>query len=287
MSFTKILCPIDFSPGSQKARELATRIATQANAELVLLYSAYVPALSFSIESFPSYLVDDLVVEGQRGLDAAVAEAIAAGAKNTKGILVNGLPWSEIVSALEREPFDLCVIGTHGRTGLSRVLLGSVAEKVIRHAPCSVLAVRPESNTAAFSRILVPTDFSDSANHALELAKQLVRADGSIALLHVLELPVNWSGKISDELAQDLDKRSTAALATLSARVTTAAVTHSTRIGYAGAQTLATLEDDRTIDLVVMGSHGSTGVKRMLLGSVAEKVVRHARCPVLVARKRG
>jgi nucleotide-binding universal stress UspA family protein len=58
------------------------------------------------------------------------------------------------------------------------------------------------------------------------------------------------------------------------------------RIGYPGAQTLRVLEDDRTIDLVVMGSHGRTGIARALLGSVAEKIVRHARCAVLVARSR-
>jgi nucleotide-binding universal stress UspA family protein len=68
---------------------------------------------------------------------------------------------------------------------------------------------------------------------------------------------------------------------------TSVPITARNRIGYPGAQTLAAIDDDRTIDLVVMGSHGRTGIKRAFLGSVAEKVVRHARCPVLVARKRG
>ncbi|MFN0250054.1 MAG: universal stress protein [Kofleriaceae bacterium] len=286
MNFTKILCPIDFSSGSQRAMELAIQLATRANTELVLLHSAYVPTHALSIESYPTYLVEDLVAESQRRLDAAVGEAIAAGAKNTTGVLANGPPWSDIVATLESQPFDLCVIGTHGRTGLSRILLGSVAEKVIRHAPCSVLAIRPDSQAVSFSRILVPTDFSDSSSDALDLAAQLVRPEGTITLLHVLELPVMWSGKISDELAGELDRRATAALDAMCSRLETARVTAVSRIGYPGAQTLAALDDDHSIDLVVMGSHGRTGLRRMLLGSVAEKVVRHARCPVLVARRR-
>jgi nucleotide-binding universal stress UspA family protein len=286
MTFTKILCPVDFSSGSHRAMELAIQIATQANAPLVLLHSAYVPPHALAIESYPTYLVDDLVAESQRSLDAAVREAIAAGARNTTGVLTNGPPWSDIVATLEGQGFDLCVIGTHGRTGLSRVFLGSVAEKVIRHASCSVLAVRPDTKVASFSKILVPTDFSEGSTRALDLAAKLVRPDGAITLLHVLELPVAWSGTISDALAQDLDKRASAALEAMSSRVQTARVTTASRVGYPGAQTLATIDADPTIDLVVMGSHGRTGLARMFLGSVAEKVVRHARCPVLVARGR-
>jgi nucleotide-binding universal stress UspA family protein len=287
MTFTKILCPTDFSEGSQQAVRVATRLAIEANAELVLLHAWFVPPLSYSMEvPFPPNVVQDIVDDAQRGLDAAVREVIAAGAKNTTGRLLTGTPWHEIVSELEKQAYDLCVIGTHGRTGLSRILLGSVAEKVIRHSPCSVLAIRPDSAVASFKHVLVPTDFSDSATHALDLAAKVVALDGAITLLHVLELPIAYSGEIAPDFAQDLDKKAAAALAASAARVTSARVTTRSRIGYPGAQTLSTVEHDPSIDLVVMGSHGRTGLKRALLGSVAEKVVRHARCPVLVARTR-
>ena len=68
-------------------------------------------------------------------------------------------------------------------------------------------------------------------------------------------------------------------------RMSNVSITARSRVGYAGAQTLEVIDDDPSIDLVVMGSHGRTGIKRAIMGSVAEKVVRHARCPVLVARK--
>lgn len=291
MTLTKILCPTDFSPGSQQAMRVATRIANETNAELVIAHAWYVPPSAFAGEYiFPPNVIQDMVDDSQRGLDAEVRDATAAGAKHVSGKLLTGVPWTEIETLLEKQAFDLCVIGTHGRTGLSRILLGSVAEKVIRHSPCSVLAVRPDGDAKPFAHALVPTDFSDSARFALDQAAELVQPSGAITLLHVLEVPVAYSGEVPiADFARALDKRSTAALDEEAARLrrkTTATVCVRSRIGYPGAQTLAALDDDRSVDLVVMGSHGRTGIKRALLGSVAEKVVRHARCPVFVARRR-
>lgn len=90
-------------------------------------------------------------------------------------------------------------------------------------------------------------------------------------------------------LERELDHAACKALIERATRLTrehSFAVTTHCRLGYAGAQTLAKLDDDPTIDIVVMGSHGRTGIRRALLGSVAEKVVRHAMCPVLIARRR-
>lgn len=278
MTFTKILCPIDFSPGAQRALAVAARMAGEAGAELVIAHSWHIPALAYSMEA--PLVTHGVVDEATQMLAAAVAEARAAGAKYVTTKLVNGLPWVEIIGMLESKAFDLCVVGTHGRTGLSRVLLGSVAEKVVRHAPCPVLAIRLDSDSKPFHHVLVPTDFSESAVAALELATKLVEPTGAITLMHVIEAPVA-------ELGHDFTVAATGALTRQierSHRTSTIAITPRTRIGAAGGQTLAELDADPTIDLVVMGSHGRTGIKRALLGSVAEKMVRHARCPVLVAR---
>jgi nucleotide-binding universal stress UspA family protein len=234
-------------------------------------------------------VLQDLVDDADRGLEEAVRSATASGVRRVRRELLKGVPWAEIAALAETQRVDVCVIGTHGRTGLPRVLLGSVAEQVVRHAKCSVLAVRPSGEIKPFAHALVPTDLSESARQGADMAAQLVRPHGAITLLHVLELPVSYAGEIRlAEFARDLDKHAVAALEDEAARLrnaTTAKVTARTRIGYPGVQTLAALDDDPTVDLVVMGSHGRTGIKRVLLGSVAEKVVRHARCPVLVARK--
>jgi len=292
MTFHKILCPIDFSPGSQQAMRVATALATAAGAELVLAHSTYVPPLAFAGDyTFPAPVIQDLSDDAKRRLDDAVREVTALGAKRVSSRLLDGLPWTMLVAELDDPGYDLVVIGTHGRTGLSRILLGSVAEKIVRHAPCSVLVVRPDGEVKAFSRVLCPIDFNEPSHQAVELAASMTAPGGSgITLLHVVDVPVAYSGEPAVAgFVRDLDKHASALLDTWAAQLrtkTTAAVSTRSRIGHPGAQTLEVLEHEPAFDLVVVGSHGRTGLSRALLGSVAEKIVRHAKCPVLVARKR-
>ena len=291
MSLRKILCPIDFSAGSQQAMRVAVRLANERDAELVLLHAWHVPPVAFSGEyTFSADLIQEMSDDAERGLEAALGDAIALGARRVTRRFVAGLPWSKITEAAG-DGFDLIVIGTHGRTGLPRFLLGSVAEMVVRHAPCSVLAVRADGDPEPFRHVLCPVDFSASSRQAMELAAELIAPAGvGITLLHVLELPVAYSGEPRlPELYRDLDKHSADLLDQWTAELrtkTSVPVTARSRIGRPASQTVAVLDDDRTFDLVVMGGHGRSGVARVLLGSVAEQVVRHARCPVLVARSR-
>lgn len=292
MTPRKILCPIDFSAGSEQALRVAVRLAKHSDAELVIAHSHYIPPAAFAGEfAFPATALEEVVDDARKGLAAAAHEAAAlhAGPVTTK--LLSGTPWHAIVELLQDPSFDLVVIGTHGRTGLSRILLGSVAEKVVRHAPCSVLAVRPDGEVRAFDHVLYATDFSDSSDHALPLAKQLAKTDRArVTLLHVVELPITYFEEpLTIEPARGLEARAAQALDKLAGDVAsggTIEVKTRTRIGRPAAELLATLDEDRSIDLVVLGSHGRTGIKRVLLGSVAEQVVRHAPCPVLVVRKR-
>ena len=291
MTLTKILCPTDFSAGARQAIRVAIGMARESDAELVLVHAWYVPASAYSLEApFPPDTIQGLVDDAQQALDAAVKEAVAAGAKRATGKLLTGLPWMQIVEELDQRPYDLCVIGTHGRTGLARVLLGSVAEKVVRHAPCSVLAVRPDGEVKPFHHALVPTDFSESATYALDLAATLVEPSGSVTLEHVIEIPFAYSRETAIlAFARELETRAAEALdkeIERFRRTSKLSIRGWSRTGHPGPQTLALIDEDRSIDLVVMGSHGRTGFQRALMGSVAEKVVRHARCPVLVARRR-
>jgi nucleotide-binding universal stress UspA family protein len=289
MTTHKILCPIDFSPGSTRALEAAVRFAARDPAtELVVLHAVSLPALAYASE-YPTSaeLMSEQVELARKELANAVAYASTLGATRIASKLEEGPAWRVIVETLADPSYDACVIGSQGRTGLSRVLLGSVAEKVIRHAPCSVLTIHPTGRPNLFRHILCPIDFSSSSAHALELATKLVASDGAITLLHVLELPVRYSGTITDEeLAKTLAPESTGMLLDWANKLRGVTVHTQSRIGYPGAQILAELEHDASCDLVVMGSHGRTGVERAVLGSVAEKVTRHAPCQVLVARAR-
>jgi nucleotide-binding universal stress UspA family protein len=294
MAFHKILCPTDFSPGSQQALRTAIRIASRDGAELVLAHAWQVPPVIFASELiFSPEVLGELSAGAQAGLDAAAREARELGATRLTPRLLDGMPRHAIAALLEADPaIDLVVMGTHGRTGLGRILLGSVAESVARHAPCSVLAVRPDAAIGPFARVLCPIDFSHASQHALDLAAELAEADGgALALLNVIDPPAVYAGaERTAELARDLDRYASAHLEQWAARLagkTRAPVTKLSRVGHPGAEILAALDAEPPFDLIVVGSHGRIGVDRMLLGSVAEKVVRHARCAVLVARRPG
>jgi nucleotide-binding universal stress UspA family protein len=285
MTFTRIVCPTDFSPGSEHALRFATTLALQHDSELIVLHSWYLPPSAYSLEyPFPPEVTQQIIADAQQRLDAALESARAMGAKKVSGALVSGIPASEITTLLDNRGADLCVIGTHGRTGIKRVLLGSVAEKVVRHAHCSVLVVPLDSAPSPFKSVLVPTDFSASAEYATSVAASLVDPHGTLRLLHCVELPVMYGAPFAIPLEYDNStKELLAAEAAKLKTQTTAKIITTYRIGSPGPETLQSLDDTAT-DLVVTGSHGRTGVKRALLGSVAEKIVRHAGCPVLVAR---
>lgn len=145
MTMHKILCPIDFSPGSQGALHLAIRLANEHHAELVVMHVWHVPTTGLGEFPFPHGLAEQIVGQARRALDAAVQEARQAGVTTVTSQLTKGVPGWTIIAAVNDDPVvDLVVVGTHGRTGLARVLIGSVAEYIVRHAPCPVLVVRPD-----------------------------------------------------------------------------------------------------------------------------------------------
>lgn len=292
MSFRKILCPIDFSPGADQALRLAVQLATRSNAELVISHTWFVPPLAYAGEwMLAGDVVQQMVDQDEAGLAMAVTEAVRLGAPRVTSVLGNGAPGEQIVKALADDPaFDLVVVGTHGRTGLSRVLLGSVAEYVVRHAPCSILAARSRLEDAPFKNVLCPIDFSDRARQAVDLAATLVEPGGTgITLLHAIELPTSYGQEPPlMDLAEEVDRQTAEVLDKWVGQVrekVRVPVSGQSCRGGAGGQVLRVL-DQGHYDLVVMGSHGRTGIRRVFLGSVAEKVVRHAPCPVLVARPR-
>ncbi len=288
--FEKILCPIDFSPGSEIALKLAARMAATSGVELLVVHAWYLaPLVNAGEHPLPVDTVGELIESSKRGLADGVAYAARLGAKHVSGRFLDGLPWERIVSVAQNEPFDLVVIGTHGRTGLARLMLGSVAEKVVRHAPCSVLVARARGEAPPFRRVLCPTDFSEESREALRLAGELVAPDGEVTLMNALQLPSTYRITLPPEVLGDGGKRIRQTLEEWAAQLhpkTNTSVSSTMGIGNPAAQVLAELDEDRQYDLVTVGSHGRTGIRRIVLGSVAEKIVRHAPCSVLVARNR-
>jgi nucleotide-binding universal stress UspA family protein len=287
MQLRKILCAVDFSAGSDEALKVAARIATEHASDLVITHTWYVPPMVYAGElAYPSELVRGLTEDAEHGLAKAVEQARGLGATKVSSLALSGPPWETIVEAAEAATdVDLIVLGTRQRSGLSRVFLGSVAEMVVRHAPCSVLVV-PSGGSKEFQQTLVPIDFSPSSQLALELAADLGR--GALTLVHVIEPARLTSKGAALDLGVGLTTRSRELLDQWLAKVTPPhlGTTASIRVGNPTEELRGLLLEAPRFDLVALGSHGRTGIRRLLLGSIAETVVRHAQCAVLVARQR-
>jgi nucleotide-binding universal stress UspA family protein len=200
-----------------------------------------------------------------------------------------------ILSYADTTRADLLTLGTHGRSGFQRLVLGSVAEKVLRRARCAVLTVPPHSAEAvpqapvSIRRILCPVDFSPSSTRALEYAASLANETGArLTVLHVVDLPADASEPPSSTLAAYHVTCFEQARARLKQAIrtsvpSTAAASDVVVAGRSHREILK-LAGDEHIDLVVMGVQGRGAVDLFFFGSTTNHVVREATCPVLTLR---
>ena len=150
MAFHRILVAVDFSEPAREALAMAARLASESGGELVLAHVAQPAAYTFGPSNFPAGAADAFLDDTMRALADWTQQAESLGAPRVDKRVRIGPAWYEIVVLLHEEPsFDLVVIGTHGRTGLAHVMLGSVAEKVVRHAPRPVLVVGRSATESA------------------------------------------------------------------------------------------------------------------------------------------
>ncbi len=285
----RILVPTDFSPPSDAALAYAAGLGATFGARLDLLHVATVRVL-------PPHMADagEAAAEALRDLSTR----LSAGDRLrgvTGRVTESPDPAAEIARLAAASPSDLIVMGTHGRSGLAHLVVGSVAEKVVSTAPCPVLTVhRPPGGAGVrFDRILVPTDFSDASDGALDCARRMAAPFGaSIHLLHVLE-DLRIDGPLGAEIfvseaADTRGARLKEARERLSQRLAAGdrrdrPATGEVIFGHC-AGVIAEYADDNGFDLIVMGTHGRTGLRHLIMGSVAERVVRNAVCPVLTTR---
>jgi nucleotide-binding universal stress UspA family protein len=151
LEFRRILCPVDFSEASAGALRAAVALAARFDASLTLLHVAVVPgsAIPEAILPTPPELATDLSAPADRPLLEWKVLAERLGARRVQAYRTVGRPAQEIVAMARRDAFDLVVLGTHGRRGLGHFILGSVAEEVVRLAPCPVLTLGSEASAAA------------------------------------------------------------------------------------------------------------------------------------------
>lgn len=291
----KLLLATDFSEWAQRAEEYACSLAALWHAHLTVM-----TVLEFPPGMNPDYPVNKNYLTERTAQATEQFEEFKRRASK-RGIVVathlaTGMPSEEVTAAARAEGADLLVVGTKGKSGLAHVLLGSTAERVIRTAPCPVLAVHMPSGEKAMvnqtvgsiRRLLVPIDFSDCSLDALEYAAIVAKqGHATIELLHVLE-PVSYGldfTLIHPEAGEQNRKRLTARLEQLSSALSGSGVPTKVHV-RGGSPADSILHDMRTLscDMIVMGTHGRRGLSHVMAGSVAEAVLRRASCPVLTVR---
>lgn len=142
-SFRKILVPIDFGEPSMHALETAIDLAKQYRSCLILFHTWEIPSYGYGA-ALPAGVLTQLEGDARAELDTVLAN-VAKQVPDTKAVLACGIPWRELLKAIEQMDPDLVVMGTHGRRGLGRALLGSVTEKIVRMSSAPVLTVRTKA----------------------------------------------------------------------------------------------------------------------------------------------
>lgn len=229
----------------------------------------------------------------EAGRDAIAAVEELLDDAPVESAVMSGVPHEEILGYVGEHDVELVVMGTHGRTGLDRLLLGSTTARVLRKADVPVLTVGPDGEpTETFENVLVPTDGSDAVEPAVDCALDFAEEFG--ATVHALSIvdirsfigEDDYVAGVSDAVLDALESQAESATNAVAERARARDVAVVTRV-HQGIPTHGILDyvEDNDVDLVAMGTHGRTGLDRLLLGSVTERVVRKADVPVLTARR--
>lgn len=294
-----ILVPVDFSMPSKNALEYALPLIEQFGAKLTLMHVVEPGPLPAFATAFPPPMAKDDAADMCLNQLELLIKQNALDPKRVKTVVCRGRAAYEITSMARRLKADLIIMSTHGCTGLKHTFLGSTAERVVRHAPCPVLVVRNQPPLLAgknshlkLDKILVPLDFSDCSLFALKYSTALAREfHASQSLLHAVHPDYYFSNSDFDVInyAMLMEYTRKAGLNQMKALLkhrhfAGLNVSGEVHVGHPITEILNAAKR-RDVDLIVLSTHGRTGLKRVLLGSTAENVIRLASCPVLVVRK--
>ncbi len=286
---TRILLPTDLSESADHAMRQAVELAVQLQARLdvfhvVTLHAADPGALKESLEDYLKKLEGEVFTDLSERSDVIKRRGVSVEVSVERSVSAS----EAIVDKASTIGADLIVMGTHGRTGVGKLLLGSVAEQVVQHAGCDVVTVGKDAKVAegaaGFDPILVPVDFADYSEKAIAVGGKLLATDGKLVLQHVVSAPIHpsfYAGGVTRmfEVDPDLPKRIREKLGTLYQGPAELVVTE----GDAAQEILSAAESHK-VQMIVMGTRGLSGLDHVLLGSVTERVMRKASVPVLAVK---
>ena len=290
-----VLAATDFSPTAEAAVDWAVELARQQGARVELVHAVTVPP------SMPGYVPTaglDFEAEVRRAAEARLAETAAALREKGTEVathLAPGTPSQVILDRAESAAATAIVIGTRGLTGLRHLLLGSTTQRVVHGARCPVLTVHPGDlgRHRQIRTILVPTDFSRDAELAIHTAHRLLaplERDARLILLHAFNLPIEYTAygpiPMSITYLQDTGLEAERLLYETAQPLQREGLVIET-VAREGdpAHVIAEEAEKRGADLIAMGTRGLSGLRHLLLGSTAERVVEYAPCPVMTIRR--
>jgi len=297
IEFKQIICPVDFSESSVQALAYAAALARWYDAQLTVLHV---------VPTFEAIQLRGTLVEPVRTVTPMPREQVLEQMRRSLNladlssratpVAESGDPQATIIEQALSRKADLIVMGTHGRRGFKRLLLGSVTEAVLREAPCPVLTVPPHapatvSQALTFKRILCPMDFSPSALQALGFALDLARqAEGRVMLFHVVEWLTEEEPRTSayfnvSEYRRYMVEDAQERLRNLVAEESRAWVEIDDVIVFGRPyREILRAAESKPADLIVMGAQGRGGIGLALFGSTTQQVVRGGMCPVMTVR---
>ena len=289
-----ILTTINFSEYSKIALDICLGVSRCMKTKLYVLHT---------IEKFPhdyrhllsgtahADMKQKLEAEAMDKIKAMIpAELLESG--NVVPMVRFGRPFLEIIQIAKEKNVDLLAIGTHGRAGVDRVILGSVAERIVRKARCPVMVVRGRKYVG-FKRIIVPIDLSDCSRIALEYASATARAHKSkLTILHVYEesfiepyINAANSEEEADEIIKEIERVNETKFDEFLKTVDLSGVEYEKLLKKGIPETdIVEIAMEQQANLIVMGTHGRSGIKHILIGSTAEEVVRTVHCDIIIVK---
>ncbi len=296
--FRRIIVPLDGSQFAEQAMGPALTLAESTGAELLLLRAPiYANVGVHMTHEYDVHWHGERVVpvrDEVKNYLRFMRERKLKPGMEIRVLVEDGDPGAVIVDTAEAEDADLIIMATHGRTGLSRWVFGSVTERVTRHAPCSVLVLH---DARPVNQIVITLDGSELAEMALAPGTAVARACGSdVTLLRVQQAHDVDPGSFSElervevgmgqQFSESVFHVEEAYLEDLSSRMrgTFGGRVHTAVLEGTPANAIVDYVDRRHVDLVVMTTHGRSGLRRWLYGSVTEKVLHGANCHVLIVR---
>jgi nucleotide-binding universal stress UspA family protein len=291
----KIVVPCDFSELSKNALNLALFLTESFSAKLTvvharILYEDNPNMIAGEIKSLKEYekQMDDMILEQMKEHTDKHKHKLSIKHELIRGYSVA----PSLLNYLNANNFDLIILGTHGHTSIEHFLLGSVAEKVIKYAPCPVITLRPNVKLmTAPKRILIPFDFSEYAKKSFQYAVNLAKKfQAELDLLYVVDLDVHpalyaWGMKSVLQIIPDIEKKAKNDFKKIIKQENTAGLKINTffREGKPHRE-IVKFANEKKHDLIIMATHALSGIDRLLLGSVTEKVIRSAPCAALTLK---